>query len=70
MPHTNGKSGQKWKPWNNKRKRNIDGAQDSSVAKILKEKRLLKKRKQELKGQEETMLEQVEQKYQEMLKVR
>ncbi|CAO4360878.1 unnamed protein product [Caenorhabditis nigoni] len=70
MPHTNRKRGnnQQWKGGNGKRKRKFDGEQDASVMKILKEKGLQKKRKQDLKGQEEKMLEEVEKKYQEMLK--
>ncbi|CAI2307104.1 unnamed protein product [Caenorhabditis sp. 36 PRJEB53466] len=71
MPHTNGKEkgGQNWRSGGNeRRKRKFNGEQDASVTKVLKEKRLLKKRKQELKGQEEIMLESVGQKYQEMLK--
>ncbi|EGT33416.1 hypothetical protein CAEBREN_05738 [Caenorhabditis brenneri] len=68
MPHTNGKGSQQWRGNKNRRKRNFDGDQDSGVMKVLKEKRLQKKRKQELKGQEESMLEDVERRYKEMLK--
>ncbi|KAF1771285.1 hypothetical protein GCK72_003111 [Caenorhabditis remanei] len=68
MPHTNGKNGgqHSWK--GGKRKRKFDGEHDAGIQKILKEKRLQKKRKQDLKEQEETMLLELQTKYKEMEK--
>ncbi|CAI5439573.1 unnamed protein product [Caenorhabditis angaria] len=74
MPHTNRHKLQKngFGGGNGSRKRKSgghgNGGESIAMSKVLREKRLAKKRKQDLKEQEQEMLETIDQKYQEALK--